>query len=286
MVVLLLVSLSVSAKHKKNKKDYNLNKPDAEFVLPDTLREISGITITDPSTIACIEDENGILFMYNILSTQISRQYRFYIDGDYEGICRVGTDMYILRSDGTLFEVNNYISDKFKLLTFLPDLPAFDNEGLCYDQANNRLLIACKSNPAKGHKSKDLRVIYGFDLKTKQLSSKPLFQFRLEDVKGFIIDENNKHPDKKNQIDPSDIKLHTSDIAINPVNHKFYMLSGVDHLLLVFENSGKIDEIIPLEHKLFRQPEGITFFDNGDMLISNEADHKKATLLRFNYKGN
>lgn len=34
---------------------------------------------------------------------------------------------------------------------------------------------------------------------------------------------------------------------------------------------------------VFNKPEGITFFENGDMMISNEGQHKKPTLLRFNY---
>jgi hypothetical protein len=31
------------------------------------------------------------------------------------------------------------------------------------------------------------------------------------------------------------------------------------------------------------EAEGISFFENGDMLISNEGEDRKPTLLRFNY---
>ena len=39
-----------------------------------------------------------------------------------------------------------------------------------------------------------------------------------------------------------------------------------------------------LSPKLFPQPEGITFKNNGDMYISNEGVSTKSTLLKFLYK--
>jgi uncharacterized protein YlaI len=284
-VILITLVIVLSLTGYSQKTDYNFKKPKTTLILPKSLHEISGISVINNSTIACIEDENGILFMYDILANSVVKQYSFSTDGDYEAISRVGDDMYILRSDGALFEIENYASTDFKLVTYSPNVPAFDNEGLCYDAPNNRLLIACKSNPEKGHNTKDLRVIYGFNLETKKLSNKPIFKFKLDDVKDYIKSENKRHKSNKDKIDASSVKLRISDICINPVNHKFYMLSAVDHLLLVFESNGKIDRVVPLNHKLLRQPEGIAFMDNGDMLISSEADNKKPTLLLFKYKG-
>jgi hypothetical protein len=48
--------------------------------------------------------------------------------------------------------------------------------------------------------------------------------------------------------------------------------------------NGKIEAIEKLKNKLFPQAEGISFFSNGDMLISNEGNDKEGTILRFNYK--
>jgi hypothetical protein len=55
-------------------------------------------------------------------------------------------------------------------------------------------------------------------------------------------------------------------------------------MLFVFNYEGGIKNIFLLNPLLFRQPEGITFLENGDLLISNEGQSKSpATLLRFNY---
>jgi hypothetical protein len=67
------------------------------------------------------------------------------------------------------------------------------------------------------------------------------------------------------------------------VTKKLYLLSAVDHMMFIFDSTGKLEHIEQLSPKLFNKAEGITFFANGDMLITNEAQRMKPTLLRFNY---
>ena len=263
---------------------YDLTKPDRTLILPDTLREISGLTDIDSTTVACVQDENGILFIYDIIQNKIAKQYNFHIDGDYEGITLVGKAMYILRSDGMLFAISDYEAKDFKLNSYATGIPVNNNEGLCYDTDNNRLLVACKSKLGKGAEFKDKRVIYGFDLSTKKLSSEPVFSFDIATIKAFAQEKKLNLPvrDKKNGTEPI-IKFFTSAIAIHPITKKLYLLSAADHMLFIFDMKGNLEHIEQLNSKMFNKAEGITFFSNGDMLITNEAQDKKPTLLRFNY---
>lgn len=268
---------------------YNLTKPDAAYFLPDTLREISGLTHIDSVTVACIQDENGILFIYDIAKNKIKKQYTFHLDGDYEGITRVDNSMYILRSDGTLFEISDYQSADYQLTSYLTGIPANNNEGLCYDAQNNRLLIACKGKTEKGSGNKDKRVIYGFDLNTKLLTTEPVFDFDLQVIKQFAIENEinlrtRKRMKKKQAISEPVIKFMPSAIGIHPVSKKLFLLSGSDHLFFVFNSNGAVEHIEQLNPKLFNKAEGITFLKNNDLLITNEGQDKKPTLLRFNYK--
>jgi hypothetical protein len=48
--------------------------------------------------------------------------------------------------------------------------------------------------------------------------------------------------------------------------------------------NGTIDSMERLDKDLFAQPEGITFMENGDMLISNEGAKGIPTIVRFNYR--
>jgi hypothetical protein len=225
--ILTLLLLGCGATFTNNEKitGYNLTKPDNTFLLPDTLHEVSGLTDIDSTTFACIQDENGILFIYDAKKNEIKKQYTFNLDGDYEGITRVDQTIYVLRSDGTLFEISNYTSDNFKLTSYTTGIPANNNEGLCYDQDNKRLLIACKGKIGKGTEYKDKRVIYGFDLQTKTLSSEPVFDFDLQVIKDFAVNKNINLPTKTRKkngqpITELFIKFGTSAIGIHPVTKK------------------------------------------------------------------
>ncbi len=47
--------------------------------------------------------------------------------------------------------------------------------------------------------------------------------------------------------------------------------------------NGNIEHIEQLNPTMFNKAEGITFYENGDMLITNEGQDNKPTLLHFKY---
>ncbi|HET6558965.1 MAG TPA: SdiA-regulated domain-containing protein [Prolixibacteraceae bacterium] len=288
LTVFLITLFACRAHFTNNEKlsGYNLTAPDTALTLPDILHEISGLTYVDSTTFACIQDEKGILFIYDWKQNEIEKQYTFHIDGDYEGIARIGKTMYVLRSDGTLFEISDYESGSFKLDSFATGIPANNNEGLCYDPDNNRLLIACKGKIDKGPELKDKRVIYSFDLLSKTMSTEPVFDFDLQTIKAFAQHQKVNLPaksKKKGKRSEPVIKFMTSDIGIHPLTKKLFLLSASDHLLFIFTMNGDIEHIEQLDPQLFNKAEGITFLPSGDMLITNEGQDERPTLLQFKY---
>jgi hypothetical protein len=266
---------------------YNFKSPDKSVMMPYDLHEISGITFVDTSTLVCIQDEKGILFFYDIVRNEISRQKEFYAKGDYEGIARTVDTIYVLRSDGVIYEIADFKSDHLIVTPFKTEIPSKDNEGLCYDHESGGLLIACKENTGKGDLSKDNRYIFGFDLTSKSLIMEPAFAFDIDGLKVFAKTNNIDLPlknSKKGLAVETDLKFRASGIAIHPVTGWLYLLSAEDHMLFIFDRSGSVQNMIRLSQVMFNQPEGITFLENGDMFISNEGLGKgPATLLRFNY---
>ena len=270
-----------------NEIEYDFSKPNLNDVLPPILHEISGLTIIDSSTIACIQDEDGILFIYNIKSHKITQQHTFALKGDYEGITLVNDLLYILRSDGVLFEINDYKSNKLKVKTYPTRVPAINNEGLCYDSQNNRLLIGAKGKINKNPQNKNARYIYAFDLKTKSLNQTPAYEFNVVDINltakmqgvKFV-----KKQTKKGGMVEHGFKFNTSEISIHPITHQLYVISATDHVLFVFNKSGILEHIEQLNPITFNKAEGLDFFQNGDILISNEGQAHQPTLLRFNYQ--
>lgn len=263
---------------------YDLKKPVTTMILPDTLREISGLTMLDEKEFACVQDENGILFIYHSVKNEITKQYRFAIDGDYEGIARVGQDMYVLRSDGVIFEILNYQYSSFKLNTYKTGIPCGNSEGLCYDASNKRLLIGCKSRIGKGEEYKDRRAIYAFDLGTKKLGKDPAYEYDVQQVKDQALTMGVDLPRKQKKGGSETIlRFAISAICIHPSTGELYMLSALDHMLFIAGKDGKLSNIIRLDPKVFNKAEGITFYPNADMLITNEGQNKKPTLLKFKY---
>ena len=165
-------------------------------------------------------------------------------------------------------------------------MPGSNNEGLCYDQQHERLLIARKNKIAKGKEYKNKRVIYSFDLKTKLLIKDPVFEFDVDSVKKIASEEKIPLPLKtkrKGNLKEPIIRFASSEIAIHPITKKLFLLSSTDHLLFIIGENGTIEHIEKLSHHIFNRPEGITFQENGDMLITNEGGDKKPTLLLFKY---
>ena len=258
---------------------YDLSKPDQTIQLPAALKEVSGITLINPSTVACVQDENGMIFIIDLLKGEMSSYFSFHSNGDYEGITMAGNAIYVLRSDGELFQVLKDGSSGSLKKIFSMGIPPLDNEGLCYDRKNNRLLIVSKNNPGKDSESRGKHPVYGFDLNQEILLEEPVLHFDISEIRKFAADRD---------IQPSEgdgkIGFRPSAIGIHPLTDKLYVLSAMERILCVFNMNGTIEYIEKLNPELFNMPEGITFLPNGDMLISNEGRINPPTILRFNYK--
>lgn len=285
--LILIFALSLSAVFQINAQDgvYDLSSPTEKIHLPEILHEVSGLTMIDNSSFACVQDELGIVFFYNLDEKEITREIHFEKEGDFEGITEVGNSIYILRSDGHLTEIENYTTDNFIIHTYDTNIPAKDNEGLCYDASHNRLLIGSKSKLDLETKSKDTRAIFEFSLATKQLTKSPVIEFDVNTLMDYASKNNivfASKVKKNGDIKEGKLKFKMSAIAIHPLSRKIYLISAKDYLLFVFDESGNPEYVEQLDEQLFNKAEGITFFDNGDMLITNEGQDHKPTLLRFN----
>jgi hypothetical protein len=268
----------------KGGSDYDLSAPDRIYTLPPVLQEVSGLTAINASTVACIQDEYGIVFFYDLNENEVKRTLVFGTEGDYEDITRAGGTLYVIRSDELLVEIRNYVSEVFETASHLAKMPGSNAESLCYDRNEDRLLMMPREVSDNDKNSKNIRFIYAFDLRTKEMSEDPVISLDKKKIGEFAMEHDIDVPmkGKKGEKKP-DVRIKTSAIAINPVSSGLYVLSGPEKLLFVFDMNGKIEWIEKLDKDLFPQPEGITFLVNGDMIISNEGRNKVPTLLRFNY---
>lgn len=172
----------------------------------------------------------------------------------------------MLRSDGIIFEINNFQDKNPRVLkheTGLQQLKGINIEGLCADPENKRLLLAIKERKGTG----DNKEIYAFDLEKNDTGTKPFFLVELSDpvfnnVKGKL----------KSRFSPGEIALH-------PQTGEIYILDGTNPKILITEKDGTPKEMVMLQERDFGNPEGLTFSPQGDMYISNEAAGGPANIL-------
>ena len=245
-------------------KNYNLSQPTEIWKLPKQLKEISGIVIQNDQKVVCVNDEEGDLFIYDLSTKNIEQTIPFHKKGDYEDVAIKDSTAFILRSDGTIYEVQNYMNSHktIKHNTFLTEKD--DVEGLFFDVSKNRLLVASKENVVAKNKSK---FVYEFLLVDKHLNTNPFLTIPQKIV---ALKYNLRS------------SFSPSGIAIHPISKNIYILSSVGKMLAEFTSEGKLQKVYSLNYSHFQQPEGISFDEIGNLYISNEAKGGKANILKFN----
>jgi hypothetical protein len=261
---------------------YDLSQPDEIYELPDILQEISALAIAPNGELACVQDEDGIIFFYNLEKKEITNRIIFAKAGDYEGIEFVGDIAYVLRSDGTIFEIENLGKADQKVTTYDTYLSEKnDTEGLGYDSETNSLLIACKG---KGTTTQmvyeDAKVVFSFNLKNKKLADNPVIEFKKEALYDFIESNNLKKLsfklNKKMPFNPSGIAVQ---------NGFYFTIASVGKMLIVMDKANEIQWIEKLDKDIMPKPEGIVFDKNGNLFIASEGKKNgRGRILMFSQK--
>ncbi|MDT8373342.1 MAG: hypothetical protein RQ737_05120 [Bacteroidales bacterium] len=261
-----------------NPVGYDLSNPDRTIILPPVLLEISGITVIDSTSVACVQDENGIVFIFDLEKNELRDHFIFHYPGDYEGIAGVAGSFYVLRSDGTLFETRPDQSSDFTRQISSVGGPHADYEGLCYDKRNHRLLVVGKNNPKRDSRDEEKHPVFGIDLRSDTPAGETVLEFDLHTITIYAEENNVKVPD-----DDGEISLRVSGIAIHPLTNMLFVISAANRMMYVFNEDGTVHYIEKLDPDMFIMPEGISFHENGDMLISNEGKTEAPTILLFKY---
>lgn len=237
-----------------------------KWELPAILKEISGIAMMENDRIACIQDEEGIIFIYNLKTSKIEHRIEFGEPGDYEGIALVGPTAYILRSDGIIFEVEDFENKPAPANKYtIPIKGKYDFEGLCYDKQNNRLLLSIKD-----FDEDEFKPIYAFNLNTKQLEPDPVFKIDFNDPVFNVLELKRSHK-----------MLRPTEIGIHPVTGNIYVLEAKNPKLLILNPSGKPLRLYVFKEEQFSQAEGMSFSKEGKLYISNEGNQQPGNILQI-----
>ncbi|MEM1043077.1 MAG: SdiA-regulated domain-containing protein [Bacteroidota bacterium] len=260
---------------------YRFDAPDARFDLPGRLDEISGLTDLGGGRLGAVQDEKGNLYVLDAATGEVVHEHDFGGGGDYEGVGLVGDRVVVLRSDGRLFVILDWQTEKTRAATLDTGLHgSCDAEGLAFDTEGERLLVACKERAGRGLRG--ARALYAFDLNRQALVPEPAFVVWADSLAGM---ERSLDEAVRSAVRPlSDINaFKPSAVGIHPLTGEVYVLSSVAKRVLVLARGGTIAAAWPLPSRLLPQPEGLAFLPDGTLFIASEAAGGDATLLRFAY---
>ncbi|MEP1035682.1 SdiA-regulated domain-containing protein [Ekhidna sp.] len=259
--------------------NYDLKRPDKRYQMPYVLEEISGLTFKYPNSILAVDDESGRVFQYDLSTQKLIHSIAFSKPGDYEGVELIKDQLYVLESDGDIFQIDFRSKKKMGAIKYENDLSSNnDTEGLGYDPVTNQLLIACKEDGQIGKNAVSGRAFYKVDVGDLKLIKKPAFVIGPKELEAFWEKNRSFDYDKKR------IKFKPSAIATHPISGHYYILSSVGKMLIVVRKSGKILATYPISPRILGQPEGICFSPSGDMYISSEGEGDRGYILKFEIK--
>lgn len=234
----------------ENTLPYDFNEKDAVKLLAPHLEEISGIVYKDSSLIYAINDEEGIIYEVNYLTGKSRKYIDFKVKGDFEGIALLGDFFYVLKSNGTIYQVGK--DGKYTKFSF-PDSKGFDFEGITADVENNQLIVSCKHHP----KENDYIWIYSFSLEKMEYNQGHYFNYlKKKKLKGFT----------------------PSGIAFNSKGD-MYLISSKSYTVAAFSKDKKYKGKGQVSFYRYPQIEGITFAPDGTLILASEKGEQNSAKL-------
>ena len=273
--VTIILAIAIFSCNGKGKKESFVNTENYDFAnpkvinLPQVLDEISGISYYPKDTsVFAIIDEDGILFKIPLKDPSTVKEWRFDKQRDFEDLVYRDSSFYVLVSNGDMDKLT-FVNDKIEIeKTEFPNSSKKVNEfeSLYYSADSGKVVLLCKQCEE--------------DKKTK------LTSFYFDDsAKGFQTYATIQTEPIFQKLGSKNEKIKPSAAAVHPITKDLYVLCSVNSMIFIQNEQGKLKDIIKLNPKLYKQPEGMAFTPEGDLIISNEVYLEGyATLLLLKNK--
>jgi hypothetical protein len=251
---------------------YDFTKP-VKYDVPAELNEISGIAFNKGNTdkVYAESDETGKVYYFKLGDKKVNAT-SFKDNGDFEDIAISDNQVIMLQSKGVLFsipltEIGKPQTEQAQRSKNL--LPEGEYEGL-YANENGEVYALCKHCTTDKTSKENSGYIFqlGADGSLNPSGNFKINVRRIEDI--LEVDKINFHP---------------SALARSPLSNDWYILSSVNKILVVTDANWKVRRAYKLDPNLFSQPEGMTFDNQNNLYISNEAHTPvSGNILKFTYK--
>ncbi|WP_405198755.1 SdiA-regulated domain-containing protein [Christiangramia sp. LLG6405-1] len=273
-MVIVLAGI-IYAIYQLNDYDFNDVEKSYEIVesweLPSELNEVSGMVYNEDGLMICVQDEDGILFTFDMETKEIIKTHKFSYSGDYEALTYLDGVYWVAESNGRIIDISDLDVADQELEGIQLDFEYRNNiEGMTATP-DGKLWITVKDRNLDN--SSGYKGVYEYDPETRKLQKEPILRVDYEDPKFERLKTHN--PRKL---------LRPSDLALHPLTGDLYILDAEFQKVIITDQQGGIKSIHLLDPAEFEQPEGIAFSKDGRIFISNERVGVPANIreIKFN----
>lgn len=241
------------------------DKPIARWVMPQILAEISGLALTpdgrllahgdETAEISQIDYRRGVIVKRFLLGDKVLR-------GDFEGITVVDDRIFMMTSDGHLYEFREG-QNKAQVPYIVHDAhlgKECELEGVVYDRNINALVMPCKV--VKLPELEGQFVMYKWSLDS---TANPRVTHINVPLKSVIGSENWD-------------SFHSSDITIDPKTGNYVLVAAQEKGLIVIKPTGEGVSARELDD-VHNQVEGVAITRDGVLILSDEVGKSKPAAI-------
>ncbi len=243
--------------------------PVAKWIMPPELREISGLSLMPDGRVLAHGDESGRVYVIDPRHGVLLKQFALgtALRGDFESITMAGSDIYLLASNGILYQFKEG-ADGSGVPYSAQDLEIGNQcefESMAYQADSDWLVMPCKKVTDK--KLHDQLVTYRWRLKGPDADRVSRVTIPFSRVVG-----NNRWK-----------SLHPSDMTIDPTTGDYVIIASREKALIEITRSGELvrSEPLPSGHN---QPEGIAITRDSILMLSDESNHAPAAITLYRWR--
>ena len=257
-----LLSLSFFAEHSRSSPPIALERvaaQDDQWWLPEFLNEASGIAVMADQSILLHDDEVAVIYRVSLVDHSIevfgwlgSPEF----EQDFEGIALNGETIYLVTSDGLIYQAPVDLKARSQTL----DFTVYDTglESICELEGlhflSGKLLLPCKVPIEKVYKNK--LVVFEFDVETHEISEH------------FSIPS--EHFGNLEGPYPTSIEVFNND----------YYIVSTNYLLQLGRDLSSI-KVFALPKLRHFQPEGIGLLQDGSIVLVEDFRKGAARLTHY-----
>jgi uncharacterized protein YjiK len=243
--------------------------PIAQWFLPKGLQEISGLALSSDGKLFTHDDELGRIWEIDYRRGVLMKRFSLgkgVLRGDFEGLAVANELMFLLASNGTLYEFREGADDAHVEYQVHDTglMKECEFEGVAFDPAINSLVLACKHVYTKS--LKDDLVIYRWSLASDTAARLS----RLAVPLAGIIGANSWKG------------LHPSDITIDPLTGNYVLVAAQEKALISITPAGALvfSRPLPAAH---HQAEGVAITKDSILIVSDEAGQRPAMITLYKW---